>query len=822
VAVLKNVTWLRTLFLSGMALGVEKLSEVAHGEHDPVRLAVAGGAVAFTTVAHYLVHRASEQHSEAQRELYTQRNHLVRRGMLAALQRALASVAPRCDSFLYDKLFRAWRENLDWALKDNELLDRLFPAEVFAEAQWQITNTYRPTAEHDAIALAMFLREWLTTDLNLSRLWREEEALEFSKQLLPLYQQAFADDLVKEGGALLQAFTVKGINEIRAFTVMAMPLLQQLLYQQQTGFAEIMGALRELRAGPLLSIPPLAFTEGTARPVDLNPGVTDPAGVLPSTIGTYEISREIGRGGFGTVFEARDAAGRAVALKRFEPLGFRSDQRTEAQRRFLRGARIMQRLQHPHIPRMFEVNTEEFFTVMELANHTSLDVFLRGRNAVGERMPLQTRVLWATQLAAAVQYAHDEGVLHRDISPSNVLVREASPQAYEVLLSDFDLAFQRGRTQLSGREWNWRLYLPRPLREELERLERTGVKDLSQLAISRPGIDADLYSLSMVILYLFTEYEPGPEGIHSEIERLRRMGRCEQWCSNAQLDHLAQTLERALLHDSGERFTSAEQIGHELEYLLPPRLIEGSEGMRFIPGGPFYMGSNDVADMDEYPRHIVRISDYLLDECLVTNADFKRFLGDAENKPWERGGKLAQSLADHRYLNHWSHGFPIELEECPVVFVSWHAALAYARWAGKRLVTEAEWEYAARAGTETLFWWGDNPDRTRMNYFGTGKKRVTPVRTFLPSPFGLYDMMGNVDEWCADWYDKDYYRTGPGPNPVGPQRGDQRVCRGGAYDSPSNVLRSSARGRQYEKDCRPNLGFRCARSIGHAQGLEYP
>ncbi len=233
-------------------------------------------------------------------------------------------------------------------------------------------------------------------------------------------------------------------------------------------------------------------------------------GAAPGSIGTYAVVREIGRGGFGTVYEVRDAAGLPLALKRFEPLAFRGDEQSEARCRFLRGAGIMQRLKHPNIPKVFEVNEAEAYMVMELANRASLDVFLRSRNATGQKVSFHTRVLWAIQLAAAVQYAHEQGVLHRDIAPSNVLVRENSAGSIEVLLSDFDLAFQRGRTQLSAREWNWRLYLPRPLRDELDRFERVGIREFSALSISRPGIDADLYSLSMVILYLFTEYEPGP------------------------------------------------------------------------------------------------------------------------------------------------------------------------------------------------------------------------------------------------------------------------------------------------------------------------
>jgi hypothetical protein len=160
-------------------------------------------------------------------------------------------------------------------LRDDEQLDCLFPAEVFAEPHWRVTNEYSPTPEQDAAALAVYLREWLTTNLNLFRRWSEEQAFDFAKQVLPLYQQAFADDLIKDGGPLCDAFTVNGINEIRALIVVALPLLQRLEHQQRTGFAEIMGALRELRAEQSLPIRPMPFNENAAEFVDRQAGVPD-------------------------------------------------------------------------------------------------------------------------------------------------------------------------------------------------------------------------------------------------------------------------------------------------------------------------------------------------------------------------------------------------------------------------------------------------------------------------------------------------------------------------------------------------------------------
>jgi len=544
--------------------------------------------------------------------------------------------------------------------------------------------------------------------------------------------------------------------------------------------------------------------------------VRTPVSSTPGTIGPYCVIREIGRGGFGTVYEARSASGDVVALKRFEPLAFRADEQAEARSRFLRGAGIMQRLHHPNIARVVDINEDEAYLTMDLANRASLDAFLRAAHKAGRTISFHTRVLWAIQLTDAVQYAHDQGVLHRDISPANVLVREDASGNLFVLLSDFDLAFQRGRTQLSGREWNWRLYLPRPLRDELDRLERTGVQQSSTLSMLRPGIDADLFSLAMVILYLFTEYEPGPEGVRAEIDRLCIVGRSEKWCSSAKLEHLARTLERVLVEEPQSRFTSAGAIRQELAFLLPPRLVDADAGMRLIPGGPFFMGAADFPGTDEYPRHRVRVSDFFLDECPVTNLEFRRFLDDEENAEWQPGGELARELADDRYLEHWRKRFPEGLGNHPVVSVSWHAAAAYALWAGKRLPTEAEWEYAARAGTDGPYWWGDKPSTARMNYFGS-RTGLTPIRTFPANPWGLFDILGNVAEWCADWYGVQWYDLSSDTDPTGPPRGTERVLRGGGYDTPSRMATCSARAKAYPRECRPNLGFRCARDMADRQ-----
>jgi formylglycine-generating enzyme required for sulfatase activity len=166
-----------------------------------------------------------------------------------------------------------------------------------------------------------------------------------------------------------------------------------------------------------------------------------------------------------------------------------------------------------------------------------------------------------------------------------------------------------------------------------------------------------------------------------------------------------------------------------------------------------------------------------------------------------------------------------------VVHVSWRDAVAFCDWAGLRLPTEAEWEYAARGGLEQKrFPWGDErePDgEHRMNvwqgtfpsentlddgFFGTA-----PADSFVANGFGLHNTSGNVWEWCADWFDSGYPGVSPSSNPSGPEVGEAKVIRGGSYlchDSYCNRYRVAARTSNTPDSTTGNMGFRCARSVG--------
>ncbi|OQX83550.1 MAG: hypothetical protein B6D63_06055 [Candidatus Latescibacteria bacterium 4484_7] len=253
--------------------------------------------------------------------------------------------------------------------------------------------------------------------------------------------------------------------------------------------------------------------------------------------------------------------------------------------------------------------------------------------------------------------------------------------------------------------------------------------------------------------------------------------------------------------------------------------------MVFIKGGWFKMGSNDGED-DEKPVHRVWVDDFYMDkyevtnaEYEVTNAEFKRFVdatayvttAEKEGSAWNWNGKEWKEIKGSNWMHPSGPGSGIKGKmDYPVVNVSWSDAVAYAEWAGKRLPTESEWEYAARGGLKgKKYPWGNEIMHNDANYWGTGGRDsweyTAPVGSFPPNGYGLYDMAGNVWEWCLDWYDKKYYSKSPERNPKGPDTGTYRVVRGGGWYGGPRDLRCADRNFDSPEGRYSPLGFRCAK-----------
>ena len=285
--------------------------------------------------------------------------------------------------------------------------------------------------------------------------------------------------------------------------------------------------------------------------------------------------------------------------------------------------------------------------------------------------------------------------------------------------------------------------------------------------------------------------------------------------------------------------------------------------MQPVAGGTFRMGSDaDQAwpEDGEGPVRNVSVRPFLLDRYAVTNAEFAEFVSatgyitDAEQYGWSFVFHLHLTKARRRELQatrsvvglEWWLAVPgatwkmpfgsgsdrTSQERHPVVHVTWNDAARFAAWAGKRLPTEAEWECGARGGLDQKLYPLGNSIRRKGRYLfnifqgdfpgkDTGKdgyRGTCPVDEFEPNGFGLYNMVGNVWEWCQDWFDPDYHRLNSAltDNPTGPPSGTKRVQRGGSYlchDSYCNRYRVSARLGNTPDSSGSNVGFRCAADL---------
>ena len=252
--------------------------------------------------------------------------------------------------------------------------------------------------------------------------------------------------------------------------------------------------------------------------------------------------------------------------------------------------------------------------------------------------------------------------------------------------------------------------------------------------------------------------------------------------------------------------------------------LSAHDEMVRVPAGPFIMGSDKKVDRNAYqpelPQRTVYVDAFDIDKFEVTNVQFLKFVLATNRDPlidWQyEGGNFQETMASH-----------------PVMHVSWYEADGYCKWAGKRLPTSAEWEKAARGEDGRVYPWGNQPAGLSRANFGrtglSGPVRDRPERLLLyppiisvdkydngVSPYGVFQMAGNVAEWTADWYDPHYYKTAPDRNPKGPETGTQKAFRGGGWIDSTPSVRSAHRNGTDPNTKMNWLGFRCARDVKDA------
>lgn len=241
---------------------------------------------------------------------------------------------------------------------------------------------------------------------------------------------------------------------------------------------------------------------------------------------------------------------------------------------------------------------------------------------------------------------------------------------------------------------------------------------------------------------------------------------------------------------------------------------DSTEGMVEIPAGSFRRGSTD-GDADEDPVRAVTLNAFWADVHEVTVARYRACVEDGACTPPRHDTPFCRE--EFEAARNWDQE---DRDDHPINCVDWNQALAFCTWEGKRLLTEAEWEYAARGANNFIYAWGnDKPDCSRAIMRDSGAARGCGRNTTWPvgsrprgvSPFGLHDMSGNVYEWTQDVYNKKFYDRGPTHNPIGTGGGRFRVVRGGSWYNPASLLKTHDRTYNPPGDAFAYVGLRCAR-----------
>ena len=570
-------------------------------------------------------------------------------------------------------------------------------------------------------------------------------------------------------------------------------------------------------------------------------------------VGNYVLMQQLGEGGMGVVWKARNwQTGKVVALKLIKKTRLDSP---KSVKRFLREIETASQLSHPSIVAALDAGNvgERHYYAMEFVEGSDL---ARQVKKMGP-LPVEQACVYIRQAAEGLQHANERGIVHRDIKPHNLLVTATGggpdePVVFRVKILDMGLA---------------RIVRPEDDEDQPSMLTEAGLLmgTVDYLAPEQAkdarsvDIRADLYSLGCTFYFLLTSKPPFPGG--SAPERLERHQKeppppvelqrpdvppavaaivhkllakqpADRYQTPAELINaltavLAKKAPAPLVPGVGALLRSrrvllfggvvsffliAILLGSFIIWMLlqPERDITNSIGMRLqrISPGKFVMGSPpaEVGRVDNEKAHTVEITKpFYFGVHPVTQEQYERVMATRPSHfaPSGPGAAIVAAMPTAQF---------------PVESVSWDDANEFCRRLSDRpeeksrgrqyrLPTEAEWEYAARGGTSTAYPWGEQlapKSAAAADKLG----RPAPVGAYRPNPLGLFDMHGNVWQWCNDWYDPAYYASSPPRDPAGPVSAASRVCRGGSFDASPAQCRSAFRSDGPPVARYPNTGFR--------------
>ncbi len=508
-------------------------------------------------------------------------------------------------------------------------------------------------------------------------------------------------------------------------------------------------------------------------------------------LGSYILVGLLGRGGSGRVYKARHTfLEREAAIK---ILRADLDLDDEHRERFLREARTIAQMRHPHIVQLYDFGQflDTYYMVMEYIRGDSLENKLKAAQADGRLLPGQEVWRIIKQMGEGLTYIHDRGVIHRDIKPANILLTKDG----NVVISDFGVAkllAGYGNTT-TGTITGTPAYM-------------APEQALGQTIDHR----ADLYSLAIIVYEMLVGRVPfaAPLPVTVILKHLNDPVPPPRQFNPSVPSQVEAELLKVLSKRPENRHQSVAEFLRALARAGQPmrddsmatvtgqiRTVVGPDGKEYIhiPAGEFWMGCSDDS---EAPIRSVYLDGFYISRYPVTNAEYHAFMEATGHMPPE----------------HWQNGiYPAWEADHPVVYVNWHDASAYCRWARGRLPSEAEWEKAARGTDKRDYPWGNTFDPSRCNSRETGRDATTPVGRFSPagdSPYGGGDMAGNVWEWVLDWNGSITSNQWPSRNPMGPATGKVKVIRGGSYNNKETLVTCHARDHALPDIYAVNYGFR--------------
>ncbi len=592
--------------------------------------------------------------------------------------------------------------------------------------------------------------------------------------------------------------------------------------------------------------------------------------VQEKVLGDYSIVKELGQGMLGKVFLAQHRFLKKPFVLKVLPEEL-SENRAFIER-FEKEVAMLGTLDHPNIAKLENVSCADgtYFLVSEAlvdgqGESLNLTQYLEKKGALSEEEILSI----AVQVAAGLDDAHqknfgDEPLVHRGLKFNNILL-DPSSEKPRVKIGDFGLSRIVGIGSVLARTYRnmWEQIAFKAGFElgdalldsygegmgDTEKLRDSFYQYYCFLAPEQKGrgvttrdadAKADVYSFGIMLYYLLVGVFPEgffPMPSECNLELKRDWDSVIKQCLNVDPDKrplllsglFGQEEEREgaprpklkpqeLTRPEYESNPSAVFQTDKTVAIYTPKKAEVKEidplmtEMIVVEAGTFLRGSNDGA-RDEMPRHAVNLSSFAIDIHSITNEQFVRFLTAMGGEKDVNNNDIIR-LRDSRIRKN-AGKLTIEsgYAKHPVVGVTWYGAMAYAKWVGKRLPTEAEWEAAAYGGLEgAQYPTGEDMERSQANFFSSD---TTAVMSYPANEYGLFDIAGNVYEWCMDWYGYHYYETSlqEPDNPQGPAQGVYRVLRGGCWKSLKEDMRCSHRHRNNPGVMNGTYGFRCAADV---------